>query len=794
VGIHHMRDLIQSVRGLWKSPGFTATAVLALAVGIGSTSGIFSLLDAVMLRPLPFRDAGRLVMISERPPGFGRNVVSPPTYLDWRTQNHSFENMGAMTWGSPTLTGEGAPARVNGQKITASYLDVLGVQPVVGRWFTAAEERDSLVLISYRMWIERYAGDRAVIGKAITLDGKPFRICGVMPSHFRVLGDPDVWTTLAVDADPARRNSHILRVIARRKVSVTPEQASADMDVIGARISALAPDTNRGWGVAIDPLQSYVVSNDLRTTSLALSGAVGFLLLLSCVNVANLLMVRGAGRAREIAVRAALGASRSRIVSQLLAESFVLAMTGGAVGLWLAKLMLELAPRLLPPGMIPAAIPLQLDARVVWFTALASVVTGLLFGLAPAWSSSRASLTAAMRAGDRSNTSRGRMRNLLASAEIALAVVLLAGAGLLARTLLHLEHVDRGYEPGNVLTLRLSLPRASYPTNERAVEFFQAAEREIEKLPGVIAAGFTIDLPLDGWNFGDTFEIVGKPVPAAARPFAHFQLATPKYFDAVGIRLMTGRAFNERDTAKATVVCIINEEFARRYFDGRNPLGAVINVQNEPRQVVGVIRQVRVEGPTDAKSLEIYVPYTQSRYFWPETLAVRTAGDPMALDKPVQAAIGRVDKDLALTRIETLDEVAEESMVQPRFRAVLAAVFAVAALALAALGVYGVLAFAVTQRVKEFGIRLALGATASGLLRLVLRDGLRIVTIGLAVGLVAAAVLTRFISGSLYGVQTLDPLTFVAVPALLTAIALIACAMPARRAMGVDPMSALRDE
>jgi putative ABC transport system permease protein len=787
------QDLLYGFRSLRKSPGFTLTAGLVLAIGIGATSSIFSLLDAVLLRPLPFHDAGQLVALSERTPRYQRNTVSSPTYFDWRSQNHSFESMGAMASGSRTLTGDGAAVRIGGQQITASYLDVLGVQPVAGRLFTEKEEREPLVLISYRLWVNRFAGNRAAVGRSMTLDGQTYIICGVMPSHFRVLGDPDVWTAMAADPAPARRGSHVLRVIGRMKPGVTLAQAGIEMDVIASRIAAAAPDTNGGWGVTMDPLQAYMVSKDLRTTSLALSGAVGFLLLLSCVNVANLLMVRGAGRSRELALRAALGASRGRIVSQLLAESFLLAISGGAAGLWFANVLLELAPRLLPPGTIPAAIVLQLDGRVVWFTLLASVITGLLFGLAPAWTSSSASLTDAMRSGDRANTARSGARNLLASAEIALAVVLLAGAGLLGRTLLHLEQTDRGYEPGNVLTMRLSLPKSSYPTNDRAVEFFQAAEREIGNLPGVASAGFSVDLPLGGWNFGESFEVAGHPVPKAARPFAHFQLASPKYFDAVGIHIARGRAFNDRDTTKSTPVCIINEEFAHRYFADRDPLGALINTVGEQRQVVGVIRQVKVEGPTDAKALEIYVPYTQSEA-GSMALAVRTAGDPLAMVKAVQSAIAHLDKDLAMTQIQTLDAIAEQSIVQPRFRAVLAAAFAIAALALAAIGVYGVLAFAVSQRVKEFGIRLALGATGAGLLRMVLGDGLRIVGLGLLVGLAAAAALTQSLAGFLFEVRTLDPVTFIAVPLVLVVIALIACAMPARRAMGVDPMEALRDE
>jgi putative ABC transport system permease protein len=506
-----LQDLVYSARGLRKSPGFSLTAIAAIVIGLGATTAIFSLLDAAILRPLPFRDARTLVAIFERPPLYLRNSVSPATYLDWRDENHSFEAMGAMAFASRTLTGYGMPVRLSGQQVTSSYFELLGVQPSVGRLFTVAEESAPLALISERLWMQRFAGDRAALGRVITLDGQPFTICGVMPPQARVQGDPDVWTSLALDREHARRGSHTLWVIARLKSSIELAQASVEMEVIAKRIAATAPDTNGGWGVTIDPLQSYLVGGDLRMTSLALFGAVWFLLLLSCVNVANLLMVRAAGRTREIAVRAALGASRGRIISQLLTESLLVALLGGAAGLWAANLLLEAAIHLLPKGTIPAAIVLRLDTRVTCFTLAVSIVTGILFGLAPAWASAAAGLAGTLRSSGRAITSPGGIRNILASTEIALALVLLSGAGLLTRTLLSLEKVDRGYEPGNVLTMRLSLPKASYPTRAREVQFYQAAEREVASLAGVRSAGFSVDLPLGGGVSGSRSKFRAKP-------------------------------------------------------------------------------------------------------------------------------------------------------------------------------------------------------------------------------------------------------------------------------------------
>ncbi len=786
-------DLKQSTRALRKTPGFTVTAVICIAVGIGATSTMFSLVDATLLRPLPFDDPERLVAVSERPPRYLRNTVSPPTYRDWREQNHVFEEMGATTQANRTLTEQGEPERLSGLQITASYLAVLRAKPEAGRLFSAMEEREPLVLISDRLWHQRFGGSNSTIGSAITLDGHPFTVIGIMPTTFRVLGDPDIWMPLPLDQGANNRAAHILRVFGRLKPGVTLEQANAEMSGIAGRISTQYPQTNAGWGVTIDPLRSYVVGTDLRTTALALFAGVGLLLLLSCANVANLLIVRGSGRAWEIGVRTALGASRGAIVRQMLVETLLFTLCGGLAGLWIASVLLEFAPRLLPEGTLPAAVALQLDARVVAFTVGACLFTALLSGLGPAWTSSAASLTGAIRSGGRSITSRMPVRNLLAGAQITLAVVLLAGAGLLVRTLLRLEGAERGYERGSVLTMRFSLPAANYPTPERAAQFMQSVEGELGGMPGIRAVGFSVDLPLDGWSFGEAFEVAGKPVPSAARPFAHFQFASPGYFDAVGIRMLRGRPFDTRDTAHSQPVCIVNEEFARKYLSERDPLTWSINTQGAARQVVGVIRQVKVQGPADANSVEIYVPNTQ--FSVPGmALAVRTVGSPRETLNTVKAAVARVDRNLAITHIRTLDEIADESVVRPRFRAGLAAAFGLAALVLAALGVYGVLAFTVSQRVREFGIRAALGASSGNLLWHVLGIGGRIAGAGVLVGVAVAAILTRSLASFLFDVKALDPVTFVVVPLLMIGVAAIACSLPARRAMGVDPVTVLRND
>jgi len=786
-------DLKQSLRALRKTPGFTLTAVTCIAVGIGATSTMFSLVDAALLRPLPFDDAERIVAVSERPPRYPRNTVSPPTYRDWREQNHVFEEMGATASANRTLTEQGEPVRLEGQQITASYLAVLRAKPSAGRLFSEAEEREPLVLISNRLWQQRFGGSASTIGSSITLDGHPLTVIGIMPATFRVLGDPDVWMPLPLDRGATNRGSHILRVYARMKAGITVEQVNAEMGGIAERIATQYPQTNAGWGVTVDSLRSYVVGTDLRTTALALFAGVGLLLLLSCANVANLLIVRGSGRAWEIGVRTALGASRGAIVRQMLIETLLFTLCGGVAGLWIASALVEFAPRLLPVGTLPAAVALRLDGRVVAFTVGACLFTAVLSGLGPAWASSAASLTNAIRSGGRSITSRMPVRDLLAAAQITLAVVLLAGAGLLVRTLLRLEGAERGYERGSVLTMRFSLPAATYPTTERTTQFMQSVESELSGMPGIRALGFSVDLPLDGWSFGESFEVVGKPVPNAARPFAHFQFASPGYFDAIGIRMIRGRPFDTRDTAHSEPVCIVNEEFARRYLSERDPLTWSINTQGAARQVVGIIRQVKVQGPADANSLEIYVPNTQFNVPG-VALAVRTVGAPRETLSTVKAAVARVDRNLAITKVRTLDDIADESVVRPRFRAGLAAAFGLAALVLAALGVYGVLAFTVSQRVREFGIRAALGASSGDLVRHVLGIGGRIAGAGVIAGVVFSALLTRSLASFLFDVKTYDPVTFALVPLLMIGVAAVACSLPARRAMGVDPVTVLRND
>ncbi len=800
-------DLRYAIRILRMAPGFTLIAVSVLAIGIGANSAIFSLVDAVLLRPLPYHHPEELVKLWEHPPGYARNSVAPLNYLDWSEQNHVFSSMAAVSGGSRTLTRDGSsPEKIPGQAVTLHFFDLLAVKPVAGRTFIDSDMKapGTVVVLSERVWRDRFGSDPNLPGKTITLDGVPFTILGIVPADFQAFYKADMWTPFVPKRSAEQRRMHYLQVLGRLKPGATVEQARADMSVIAANISRISPETNKEWGVTIEPLRQATVGVELRTTSLVLAGVVGFVLLMACANVANLLLARAAGRRREIAVRAALGGSRARIIRQLLTESALLSVMGGAVGIGLAWLVVDAAPLLLPPGTLPVAILPALDLRVIGFAVALTLATGLLFGLAPAWQASRISLADALRSGGRSIAGSGQLfRTVLAAGEIAVAVMLMAGAGLLLRTLGSLNNVDPGYRANNLLTMYIGLPFNRYKTPDRTRTFFDAVQRELSAIPGVKSAAMTTNLPLDGWDIGQGFNVVGQTDEGESKhPSAHYQMASANYFDTMGIRLVAGRPFTPQDTAESTPVCVVNEELVRRFLKGRNPIGVRMTVQAmdnagpKPvvREIVGVIHQVKVEGPAEKENaLEIYVPLAQNSWFG-SAIAVRTSSDPLSYTSAIRQAIAKVDKDQPVTRVRTIEEVAAEAVAQPRFRAELVSAFAALALLLAAVGVAGVLAFGVTQRTREFGIRMALGAKASQVLRMVLGSAFKMIAAGVVVGLIGAAALTRWLTALLFGVTPLDGVTFVATPAVLAMVALMACALPAIRAARVDPAIALREE
>jgi len=799
------QDVRFAIRMLRRNPGFTAVVAAVLAIGIGANSAIFSLVDATLLRPPPFAHPRDLVMLWEHPPGYAHNRVSPLNFLDWSEQNQAFSSMAAVSGASRTLVGASGAELIPGQSVSAAFFDLLGVKPIAGRTFTSDDARQhaDVILLSEELWKSHFGGDPTVIGRTVQFD-RGFTVVGIIPAGFQIFYKADLWTLFVPERSPQQRRMHYLQVLGRLKPGVTLERAIADMGLVAANIARISPATNKDWGVTIERLRDALVDRDLRVTSLVLAGVVGFVLLMACANVANLLLARGVGRAREIAVRSSLGGSRGRILGQLLTESALLAALGGAAGTAFAWIILKTAPSFLPPGLLPVSMRLGLDGRVIGFSAALTAATGLLFGLAPAWHAARISLADTLRAGGRTATSgMGTFRGFLATGEIAVAVLLMAGAGLLVRTLVSLDRVDPGYHATNVLTMSVSLPISRYPKPENALAFYQAAEKEIASLPGVREVAVGGRLPLDGWDIGQGFAIVGQPSDGeAAAPSAHYQMVGASYFDTLGIRLLRGRAFTERDTASTTPVCIVNEELVRRYLQGKDPLGALVKVQAMMpagptpvvRQIVGVIRQVKVEGPGEKQSaLEIYVPVAQNPWYW-ASIAVRTAADPMSLAPAVRAAMARVDKDQPVTHVRTMEQVAAESVAEPRFRAQLVGTFGALAMILAAVGIFGVLAFSVGQRTREFGIRMALGAGAGDVLRLVLTGGLKMISAGIAIGLAAALLLTRFLATLLFGVQPLDPITFVAAGALLGLVALAACAAPAVKAARVDPAVALHHE
>jgi putative ABC transport system permease protein len=800
------RDLIYATRVLRQAPGFTVIALAVLAIGIGANCAIFTLVDAALLRPLPFGHPNELVQVWEKPPGHDRNAVSPLNFLDWSEQNQVFASMTGVSGNSRTMLTAGTPERVHGQAVTLRFFDVLGVAPAAGRTFTAedAEPGTNVIVVSEAMWRTRFGANPKLVGSSIVMDGEPWTVIGVMPANFEILYEAEYWTLFNIGRRPELRLPHYLRVFGRLKPGVSVEQARAAMDVIGENLAREYPETNKGWGISMLPLHDATVGANLRTTSLVLAGVVGLVLLMACANVANLLLARGAGRSREIAVRAALGGSRGRILGQLLTESGLLAFLGGAAGIALAWTVVLAAPRFLPTDTLPAGVRLALDLRVVAFSAALTMLTGLLFGLAPAWQAARISLTDALRAGGQAATEgMGLFRSALAVAEIAVAVMLVAGAGLLLRTLVSLDQVDTGVRADHVLTAQLSLSGVRYRKPASTLPLYQAVEREVAALPGVQSAAFSTTLPTQGWDIGMPAELVDRPVAdPSKRKSVHYQMVSPRYFETLGIPLLAGRAFTGHDDAASAPVCIVNEEFVRQYLEGREPVGMRVRIEamgeTGPvpvvREIVGVIRQVQVDGPEELrKSPEAYVPLAQNPWFW-GALSVRTGGDPAMMTHAVKEAIARVDRNQPVGRIRTMQELIGETVAQPRFRAELVGAFAGLALVLAAVGIFGLLAFSVSQRMREFGIRSALGAQAGDILRLVIVGGLRITTLGVAIGTAAAAGLTKSLGSLLFGVKPLDPATFLAAPVVLALVALLACGAPAMRAARVDPAVALRQE
>lgn len=815
---HLVQDIRFGIRMLAKSPSFTVVAVLTLALAIGANTAIFSAVYTVLLKPLPFKDSHRLVFIEKKnaPRGWDRNPISPAEILAWRNQSEAFEDIAAYTQRHCVLTGTEQAEEDPCEVISSNLFPMLGLTPIRGRTFSADADRPEgprVAILSYELWQRRFAADENVIGRAIDIDGTSYTIVGVMPSNFSNWYAPpyhalsqsfaQLWLSGIALSPTIAWNDYF--GIGRLKPDVSLRQAEARMDAVSARIEGMYSDL-KGWRAELVSLRT-MSSRETRPALLVLMAATMFVLLIACANIANLLLARGAGRANEFAVRNALGASQGRIVRQLLTESFVVSIAGGALGVllasWGAKALVASAPSILlksAPGLAGGAV----DSRVLIFTFTTVVLTTISFGLGPALQSARPQVTETLK-----ETGRGslqsprsrRFRNALAVCEIAVALVLLVGAGLMVRTLAQLRRVNLGFNPSNVLTLRVPLSGKRYEQPEAWVRFWDRVISEVEALPGVEAATPSLRLPINGWA-GQFFTIAEDPNPPAGHvPAANYVIIGPEYFRTMQIPLRRGRSFNDHDTQSDDRVVIVNEELARLYWPGQNPLGKQLRVgtpTNPWLSVVGVAENVLSQGPDGGFNPEVYVPYQQ--YPWllggPKHLVVRTtaAVKPESVTHAVVQQIHNLDKDVPITDIATMELIAQETLAQQRMVMTLLVSFAALALVLSSLGIYSVLSYSVAQRTREIGLRVALGAERAGVLRLVLGGGARLALFGIALGIAAALALTQLMTDLLYGVRATDPLTFGAVATLLAATSLVACYIPARRALNVDPIVALRYE
>jgi putative ABC transport system permease protein len=804
-------DLKFALRQLKSSPAFTLVATLTLALGIGANSAIFALVDATLLRPLPFGAPDRLVSIWEHSATTARSYVSPLNMLDWNARSSTFEKIAGFvpSVGGMVMAGaDGNAETVSRQWVTSGIFDVLGVTPIAGRTFSAEDEatRANAIVMSEGLWRTRYNSDPGVIGREVRLDGSLWTIVGVVPKDFQLMGQSSIWALRPLVGIPPRaRAAYGLQVVGRMKPGVSIQAAGADLGVVADGLAHEFPQTNKGRGVALESLHDSIIGSDLRLTSMLFLGVVGFVLLLCCANVANLLLARATVRARELAIRSALGAGRRRIIRQLLTESLVLALIGGALGTGVGAAILSVAPSLIPQGLLPATLTLTFDMRIVAFCAGAALLVGLLFGVMPAWKATDFSSAEVIGSDSRTVTGRGgRLRGLLVIGEVATAVLLLFGAGLLLRTLIAVEAFDRGYRAESVLSMLVDPLGSKYPTGESLQQFYDQVEAEIAAVPGVTGVAWASALPLDFFDSGGfSFEIVGEPpVDDSERPGTEYQVVSPTYFSTLDLPILAGRAFDRRDTRDGVPVCIVNEAFARS-FHGRSPIGQRVALrpasspQAKPsvREIVGVARQVKGRPDETKDFVQLYVPMAQDLSDDIFLVVRPRSGRAEALAPPVRAAISRVDREqlVSVRSVLTLDDIAWTATGRHRFRAVMVIAFAALALVLAMVGVFGILAYSVQQHVRDFGVRRALGATTNDVLRLVIANAARVIAAGAVIGLVLSALCGRLIETMLFGVRPLDLATFVFVTIVLGITAALSIAGPAWRAARIDPAVALRN-
>jgi len=806
-----LQDLRYALRLLAKSPGFTAIAILTLALGIGANTAIFTVVNAVLLRPLPFRDPSRLVLALEKNPAFkALSSVSYQNYLDWRDQSHSFESMEATRAATITFTGAGEPERLNVQMTSAGLFPMLGISAEAGRTFLPEEDRANgapVVLLTHGLWQRRFGGSQDIIGKPINLDSRPYTVVGVLPAGFQILQPADVYvpfTPWAITL-PDDRNWHPgIIALARLKPGVIQEQARAEMIGIAKRLEQQYPLYNTGTGADVVGLQEQLVQN-VRPALMLLLGAVGAVLLIACVNVANLLLSRAAARGREVAIRTSMGASRWRVTRQLITESVLLSFAGGVLGLLFAQA--ALGPLLkLSASSVPAVFTVTLDRSVLVFTLGVSLLTGLVFGIVPALRTAKLDLRETLNEGSRGSTAgpgHHRLRGALVAAEIAMAMLLLVGAGLLLRSFSRMQDVPPGFQTDHLLVADIPVSQTAYAKPEQRYEFFDRLVERAKSLPGIRSAGAASFLPVSGGGSIIHFNIKGRP-PKTPHEFiaAGYRAITPKYLETLGVPLLRGRTITAADQEKSPAVVVINATMAKTFFANENPLGKFMQLGATPEQevpwmeIVGVVGDVRPGLGLDPQA-EMYLPYRQADQLLPVfqlSLVLRSAADPMTEVAALHSAIVEIDPNQPLVKVRTMEENMAATVAQPRFRTWLIAIFAALALVLAAVGVYGVMSYTVTQRTNEIGIRVTLGAQAEDVFRTIVGEGLRLALIGVGVGIVAALALTRLLRSFLYGISAYDPLTFLGVAMLLTTVAAAASFFPARRATLVDPMVALRYE